>query len=135
MKATNHPSILIVEPDDQFREEMVNFLFSAGYEKAEATESLAHRKANALLPPLCLIHPQVFPHVSPVHPRLLDAAAASPQELGAARRHMHKQTYARRKKWVWVGPIPGLNQQKNALFIQAAVAKLPPDTVRVVPPQ
>jgi hypothetical protein len=36
---------------------------------------------------------------------------------------------------VWVGPIPGLNQQKNALFIQAAVAKLPPDTVRVVPPQ
>jgi hypothetical protein len=47
----------------------------------------------------------------------------------------YTDAYARRKKWVWVGPIPGLNQKSNALFIQAAVAKLPPDTVRVVPPQ
>jgi hypothetical protein len=43
--------------------------------------------------------------------------------------------FARRKKLVWVGPIPRLNQKKNAFFIQAAVAKLPPDTVRVAPPQ
>jgi hypothetical protein len=42
------------------------------------------------------------------------------------------EAYARGKKWVWAGPIPGLNQKRNALFIQAAVAKLPPDTVRVV---
>jgi hypothetical protein len=42
------------------------------------------------------------------------------------------EAYARTKKWVWAGPIPGLNQKRNALFIQAAVAKLPPDTVRVV---
>jgi hypothetical protein len=42
------------------------------------------------------------------------------------------EAYARGKKWVWAGPIPGLNQKRNALFIQAAVAKLAPDTVRVV---
>jgi hypothetical protein len=41
MKTTNHQSILIVEPNEQLREEMVNFLLSAGYENAEATESLA----------------------------------------------------------------------------------------------
>jgi hypothetical protein len=44
MKTTNHQSILIVESDEQIREEMVNFLLSASYENAEATESLAHRK-------------------------------------------------------------------------------------------
>jgi hypothetical protein len=48
--------------------------------------------------------------------------------------HQYTDAYARRKKWVWVGPISGLNQKDNALFIQAAVAKLLPDTVRVVPP-
>jgi len=42
MKTTNHQSILLVEPDDQCREEMVNFLLSAGYENTEAAESLAY---------------------------------------------------------------------------------------------
>jgi hypothetical protein len=42
------------------------------------------------------------------------------------------EAYARTKKWVWAGPIPGLNQKRNALFIQAVLAKLPRDTVRVV---
>jgi hypothetical protein len=116
MKATNHQSILIVEPDDQFREEMVNFLFSAGYEKAEATESLAHRKANALLPPLCLIHPQVLPHVSPVHLRLLDAAAASPQELGGGQA-AHAQTDLRTQEEVGVGRTdPGTEPAEKRLI-------------------
>jgi hypothetical protein len=44
----------------------------------------------------------------------------------------YTEAYARGKKWVWVGSIPGLNQKENAMFIQAAVAKLPPGTVRVV---
>jgi hypothetical protein len=42
MKTTNHQTILSVEPDDQFRAEVVNFLLSAGYENAEATEGLAY---------------------------------------------------------------------------------------------
>ena len=40
MRTTNNQSILIVEPDEQIREEIVNFLLSAGYEEVAATDSL-----------------------------------------------------------------------------------------------
>ena len=40
MKTTFHQSILIVEPNAQFREELYNFLLSAGYENVTATDSL-----------------------------------------------------------------------------------------------
>jgi Penicillin-insensitive murein endopeptidase len=42
--------------------------------------------------------------------------------------------YARQKKWQWIGPVSGLNQKKNAFFVQLRVAALPRDTVRVLPP-
>jgi hypothetical protein len=44
----------------------------------------------------------------------------------------YTERYARKKKWVWVGPVAGLNQKSNAFFIQARAAKLPKDAVRVV---
>ena len=40
MKAAKHASILIVEPDVQFREELHNFLLAAGYEMVTATGAL-----------------------------------------------------------------------------------------------
>ncbi|MDX2033445.1 MAG: response regulator [Blastocatellia bacterium] len=40
MKTTNRQPILIVEPNGQLREEIVNFLLSAGYENIEETGSL-----------------------------------------------------------------------------------------------
>ncbi len=39
MKTTYHQSILIVEPNAQFREELCNFLLSAGYENVEGTDA------------------------------------------------------------------------------------------------
>lgn len=39
--------------------------------------------------------------------------------------------FARGKGWRWIGPVPGLDQRKNAFFIQQRVAKLPPGTVTV----
>ena len=42
--------------------------------------------------------------------------------------------YARSKKWQWIGPVNGLNQKKNAFFVQPRVAALSRDTVRVLPP-
>jgi CheY-like chemotaxis protein len=41
MKTVRHQSILIVEPNVQFREELYNFLLSDGYEQVTATDSLA----------------------------------------------------------------------------------------------
>jgi DNA-binding NtrC family response regulator len=41
METTRRPSILIVEPDVQFREELYNFLLSDGYEDVTAIDSLA----------------------------------------------------------------------------------------------
>lgn len=46
----------------------------------------------------------------------------------------YSQAYAQRKGWVWIGPVLGLNQKKNAFFVQKQVAGLSPDTVHVVPP-
>lgn len=40
MSAANRQRILIVEPNAQLREEVVNFLLSAGYEEVAATDSL-----------------------------------------------------------------------------------------------
>lgn len=44
------------------------------------------------------------------------------------------ETFAAGKKWRWVGPVAGLNQRKNAFFVQNAVASLPADAVRVLAP-
>jgi DNA-binding response OmpR family regulator len=41
MNAANRQSILIIEPNEQFREEIFNFLLSAGYEDVAAADSLA----------------------------------------------------------------------------------------------
>ena len=41
MKTATHQSILIVEPDAQFREELYNFLLAAGYETVTAVDTLA----------------------------------------------------------------------------------------------
>ena len=41
MKTATHQSILIVEPDVQFREELYNFLLAAGYETVTAIDTLA----------------------------------------------------------------------------------------------
>ena|SRR5215475_12972265 len=40
MKTAKSRSILIIEPDAQFREELYNFLLAAGYEQVTATDSL-----------------------------------------------------------------------------------------------
>jgi hypothetical protein len=40
MSAANRKSILIIEPNQQLREEIFNFLLSAGYESIAATDSL-----------------------------------------------------------------------------------------------
>jgi hypothetical protein len=41
---------------------------------------------------------------------------------------------ATRKRWRWVGDVPGLNQMKNAFFLDLRAAGLPADAVRVLPP-
>jgi CheY-like chemotaxis protein len=40
MEIARRRSILIIEPNEQLREEIVNFLLSAGYEDVTATDSL-----------------------------------------------------------------------------------------------
>ena len=45
----------------------------------------------------------------------------------------YTEAYATRKGWVWIGPIPGLDQKKNTFFVQKRVAGLPVDAVRVIP--
>lgn len=40
MEIAKRQSILIIEPNEQLREEIVNFLLSAGYEDVTATDSL-----------------------------------------------------------------------------------------------
>jgi DNA-binding response OmpR family regulator len=41
MEAVSRQSILIIEPNEQLREEIFNFLLSAGYENTEETDSVA----------------------------------------------------------------------------------------------
>jgi DNA-binding response OmpR family regulator len=41
MEIARRQSILIIEPNEQLREEIVNFLLSAGYEDVAATDSLS----------------------------------------------------------------------------------------------
>jgi DNA-binding NtrC family response regulator len=41
MNAANRQSILIIEPNEQLREEIFNLLLSAGYEEVAATASLS----------------------------------------------------------------------------------------------
>jgi DNA-binding response OmpR family regulator len=41
MEADSRQSILIIESNEQIREEIFNFLLSAGYEKTEETDNLA----------------------------------------------------------------------------------------------
>jgi DNA-binding NtrC family response regulator len=40
MNAAKRQSILIVEPNEQLREQIINYLLSAGYEKTEVADSL-----------------------------------------------------------------------------------------------
>src|SRR5262249_13198906 len=40
MKTAKSRTILIIDPDAQFREELYNFLLAAGYEQVTATDSL-----------------------------------------------------------------------------------------------
>jgi hypothetical protein len=47
----------------------------------------------------------------------------------------YTQAYARKKGWTWIGMVPGLNQRKNAFFVQQRVADLPRNAVRVIPPR
>jgi Penicillin-insensitive murein endopeptidase/Putative peptidoglycan binding domain len=44
------------------------------------------------------------------------------------------EAHARKKGWIWIGPVPGLNQKKNVFFVQKRAASLPKDTARVVSP-
>ncbi|CAA9891953.1 hypothetical protein METHB2_530028 [Candidatus Methylobacter favarea] len=43
------------------------------------------------------------------------------------------QAYAQNKRWYWIGIVDGLNQKKNTFFIQARVANLANNTVRIIP--
>ena len=45
----------------------------------------------------------------------------------------YTKNYAQRKKWRWIGPVPGLNQKVNAFFVQLRIDKLPQGIVRVIP--
>ncbi len=47
----------------------------------------------------------------------------------------YTQAYAQKKKWTWIGLVPGLNQRSNAFFVQRRAATLPPDSVRVTSQQ
>ncbi|WP_457143988.1 D-alanyl-D-alanine carboxypeptidase family protein [Mycobacterium sp. URHB0021] len=42
--------------------------------------------------------------------------------------------FAKTKDWKWIGDVVGLNQLKNAFFVQRPAAGLPVDAVRVLPP-
>jgi murein DD-endopeptidase MepM/ murein hydrolase activator NlpD len=41
---------------------------------------------------------------------------------------------AARRRWRWVGPVPGIDQMKNAFFLDLRAARLPTDAVVVQPP-
>jgi murein endopeptidase len=43
--------------------------------------------------------------------------------------------FARQQGWRWIGPVPGLHQQRNAFFIDQRAAGLLRDAVRVEPPR
>lgn len=44
------------------------------------------------------------------------------------------ETYARSKKWTWIGDVPDLDQNGNTFFVQNRLASLPVPAVRVIPP-
>jgi hypothetical protein len=46
----------------------------------------------------------------------------------------YTEAYARRKKWIWIGPVSDLNQKKNTFFVQKRVANLAAGAVRLAPP-
>ncbi|MEU6114371.1 penicillin-insensitive murein endopeptidase [Streptomyces sp. NPDC047117] len=41
---------------------------------------------------------------------------------------------AQRKGWSWIGPVPGIDQTKNAFFTDRRLAGLPRGAVRILPP-
>jgi hypothetical protein len=45
------------------------------------------------------------------------------------------EDFARRKGLIWISAAAGINQRKNAFFIQKAVAGLPANAVRILPPR
>jgi len=45
----------------------------------------------------------------------------------------YTEAYANRKRWIWIGAVPNLNQKKNAFFIDRRAASLSPNSVRVIP--
>ena len=56
----------------------------------------------------------------------------SPQNYDEWRNYT--ETFARSKKWTWIGPISGLDQVgQNAFFVDNRVKNLAPETVRVQP--
>jgi hypothetical protein len=46
----------------------------------------------------------------------------------------YTKAYASKKGLVWIGPIPSLNQMKNAYFIRRRVVGLPTSAVHILPP-
>ncbi|MFF4502298.1 penicillin-insensitive murein endopeptidase [Streptomyces sp. NPDC001401] len=42
------------------------------------------------------------------------------------------EQYAARMGWQWIGPVPGLDQNKNTFFVQRRLASLPVPAVRVL---
>jgi peptidoglycan hydrolase-like protein with peptidoglycan-binding domain len=64
-----------------------------------------------------------------VYFRQANGREPSPQEW-----RTYTEAFARRKGWAWVGDIPGLNQMKNAFFIDDRARNLPRDAVRVTRP-
>lgn len=56
------------------------------------------------------------------------------QEPSRAQWKEYTLRHAARKKWRWVGDVPGLDQMKNAFFLDLRVADLPAGSVRVLAP-
>jgi hypothetical protein len=46
----------------------------------------------------------------------------------------YTKAFAARKGTVWIGEVAGLNQRRNAFFLQRSATGFPPNAVRVVPP-
>ncbi|WP_078888239.1 penicillin-insensitive murein endopeptidase [Streptomyces sclerotialus] len=46
----------------------------------------------------------------------------------------YTEALAQRKGWSWIGPVPGIDQTKNAFFTDRRLAGLPRGAVRVLPP-
>jgi hypothetical protein len=55
-------------------------------------------------------------------------------EPSAEQWRAYTQAFAKRKKSVWIGEVPGLNQRRNAFFVKRLASGYPPNAVRVVSP-